>query len=254
MNTLEQLVSAEIFAPFLVFMRVGSAFVLLPGFGEAYVAMRYRLLLAAAISFAIAPVVEGGLPSLPPTPAELTMLLLTEIGIGLFLGMSARLVLAALQVAGSIIAMQVGLSSVLVFDPSSQQQGAITAAWLSGVAMTLMFVTDSHHLMLRALADSYGVFHAGDIPPVGDFSDAAARLVADCFTLGVKLSAPFLVFGLVFFLALGLIQRLMPQVQVFFVTQPLQIMSGFIILAVTLSVGMGVFLDNFEVALGRFIG
>ena len=120
MNTLEQLVSAEIFAPFLVFMRVGSAFVLLPGFGEAYVAMRYRLLLAAAISFAIAPVVEGGLPSLPPTPAELTMLLLTEIGIGLFLGMSARLVLAALQVAGSIIAMQVGLSSVLVFDPSSQ--------------------------------------------------------------------------------------------------------------------------------------
>ena len=120
--------------------------------------------------------------------------------------------------------------------------------------MTLMFVTDSHHLMLRALADSYGVFHAGDIPPVGDFSDAAARLVADCFTLGVKLSAPFLVFGLVFFLALGLIQRLMPQVQVFFVTQPLQIMSGFIILAVTLSVGMGVFLDNFEVALGRFIG
>ena len=254
MNTLEQLVSAEIFAPFLVFMRVGSAFVLLPGFGEAYVAMRYRLLLAAAISFAIAPVVEGGLPSLPPTPAELTMLLLTEIGIGLFLGMSARLVLAALQVAGSIIAMQVGLSSVLVFDPSSQQQGAITAAWLSGVAMTLMFVTDSHPLMLRALADSYGVFHAGDIPPVGDFSDAAARLVADCFTLGVKLSAPFLVFGLVFFLALGLIQRLMPQVQVFFVTQPLQIMSGFIILAVTLSVGMGVFLDNFEVALGRFIG
>jgi flagellar biosynthesis protein FliR len=250
---LDQLLAAELFTPFLVFMRIGSAFTMLPGFAEAYVAMRYRLLLAAAISFAVTPVVSSGLPQMPATVPELAILLLTEIGIGLFLGMAARLAISALQVAGSIVAMQIGLSSVLVFDPSSQQQGAITGAWLAGVAMTLIFVTDSHHLMLRALTDSYGVFHAGEIPPIGDFSEAMTRLVADSFTLGVKISAPFLVFGFVFFLALGLIQRLMPQIQVFFVTQPLQIMFGMLILALTLSVGMGAFLEDFQDTLGRFI-
>ena len=250
---LQNLLTAELFAPFLVFARIGSAFVMLPGFSEAYVAVRYRLLLAAALSLVLAPVVGPGLPRAPGTVPELAILLGGEIAVGLFLGIAARLVLAALQVAGQIIALQTGLASVLVFDPASQQQGALTAAWLTALALVLIFLTDSHHLMLRALADSYGLFLPGEIPAVGDMAEAMSRLVAASFALAVKLSAPFLVFGLVFFLALGLLQRLLPQVQVFFVALPLQIMAGMLILALTLAAGMAVFLDDFETALGRFV-
>ncbi len=118
--------------------------------------------------------------------------------------------------------------------------------------MTVMFASDAHHLMLRALVDSYGLFHPGQMPPIGDFSEAITRMMSASFALGVKLSAPFLVFGFVFFLALGLIQRLMQQVQVFFVAQPLQLMFGMLILAMTISVAMTVLFDDFEAALGRF--
>ncbi|MBI3709260.1 MAG: flagellar biosynthetic protein FliR [Proteobacteria bacterium] len=119
--------------------------------------------------------------------------------------------------------------------------------------MLLIFVTDTHHLMLRALVDSYQVFRPGAALPIGDFAEATTRVVAESFLLAVKISAPFIVMGLVGFVALGFLQRLMPQVQVFFVATPLQIAFGLLGLALTTAAVMTVFLDGFESVLGLFI-
>jgi flagellar biosynthetic protein FliR len=249
---LEQLLPAQIFSVFLVFARIGSAFAVLPGFSEAFIAMRFRLMLAGATSLVVAPVVAPGLPQAPDSPLALLILLGGEVIIGLFLGMTARLALAAVQTAGMIIGLQTSLSNAFAYDPTTAQQNAVVGAWLSTVALVLIFVTNMHHLMLRGLVESYSVFRPTELPPIGDLADIIVRLVSSSFLLGVQIATPFMAFGFIFFLALGLIARLMPQVQIFFVAMPLQIVIGFIALGSTVGVGMVIFLNRFESVLSTF--
>jgi flagellar biosynthetic protein FliR len=248
----EQVLPAQVFAVFLVFARVGSAFSVLPGFAEAFVAMRFRLLLAGITSVVVAPVVSSGLPPAPDSPAALLVVVGGEVLIGLFLGMTARLALAAIQTAGMIIGLQTSLSNAFAYDPTTAQQNAVIGSWLSMIALVLIFVTDLHHLMLRGLVESYALFRPGQAPPIGDLTELIARLVSSSFMLGIQIATPFMAFGFIFFLALGLIARLMPQVQIFFVAMPLQIIIGFIALGSTVGIGMMIFLNRFESVLSTF--
>jgi flagellar biosynthetic protein FliR len=251
--TLEQLLPAQLFSLFLVFVRMGATFAVLPGFAEAFVTMRFRLMLAGATCIIIAPVVGPALPEQPVSPLALFLLIAVETGIGLFIGFTARLTLASIQTAGMIIGLQTSLANAFAYDPATAQQGAVTSAWLGSIALVLVFVTDLHHLMLRAMVDSYVLFPPGATLPVGDFADSTARLVAASFQLGIRIAGPFLAFGFIFFLALGLLARLMPQVQVFFVAMPLQIMIGFIVLAIALTIGMTTFVAEFESVMSAFV-
>ena len=113
---LDQLLPANIFAAFLVFARLGSALMLLPGFGEVYVAPRLRLVLALGLTLLATPAVAATLPPLPGEPIGLLLLLGGEIAVGLFLGSVARILLAALEVAGSVVSVQLGLSAALSSD------------------------------------------------------------------------------------------------------------------------------------------
>jgi flagellar biosynthetic protein FliR len=245
-TTFEQWLAAEAFGAFLVFSRVGTAIALMPGFGEAYVSMRIRLLLALLITLVMAPMLKPLLPAIPATPVGLVVLLGQEITIGIFIGTVTRLTLNALQTAGAVIGMQTSLSAAYAFDPSTAQQGALLASFLGALAMVIIFVADFHHIMLRGVADSYTLFPPGDLMPIGDFAQVLVQLVSSSFLLGIRISAPFLVFGLVFFLGLGLLARLMPQMQVFFVSQPLQILLGLLILFGTLVATATAFFGGFE--------
>jgi flagellar biosynthetic protein FliR len=243
---LEQLLPAQVFAAFLVFARIGSAFAALPGFAEAFIAMRFRLLLAGMTSLIIAPIVAPGLPPAPESPMGLMLLVGGEAFVGLFLGLTARLAMAAVQTAGMIIGLQTSLANAFAYDPTTAQQNAVIGSWLSMIAIVLIFVTDLHHMMLRGVIDSYAIFQPGMALPLDDLTEVIVRLVSSSFLLGIKIATPFMAFGFIFFLALGLIARLMPQVQIFFVAMPLQIVIGFIALAATVGAGMTLFLSRFE--------
>ena len=110
----------------------------------------------------------------------------------------------------------------------------------------LIFFANLHYLMLMGVIDSYSLFVPGAAIPVGDFTEVGSHMLGQSFLLAMQISAPFLVVGFVFYLGLGLLARLMPQVQVFFIIMPLQIVLGFLILAATLSAGMMWFLGHFE--------
>lgn len=251
--TFEQWLSAEAFSAILVFARVGMVFMLMPGIGEVYVSSRIRLLLAATMVLLLVPVLRPGLPPEPATPVELLLLLGMEVGIGIFIGTATRMTLNALQVAGTIVGMQTSLSAAMAFDPSTAQQGALTASFLGAVALIVIFAGDFHHLMIRAIADSYILFPPGQTWPTSDFADAMVQLVSSSFSLGVRMAAPFVVFGIVFFLGLGLLARLMPQMQVFFVSQPAQILLGLILMAATLFATVSVYIGSFEDTMSMFI-
>jgi len=250
---LTELLPAQLFSYMLVFLRVGSAMMLLPGFGEPYVPPRLRLLLALTIAVIVAPILGNALPALPESASALALLLLGEILIGLFLGTVARMYMAALTTAGMVIAYMSSMANALTNDPSAAQQGSIAGTFLLIVAVMTIFSLNLHHAMLFAIIDSYELFVPGQAPPVADFADMISRVVGKTFLLSFQIAAPFIAVGLIFFLGLGLLGRLMPQMQVFFVAMPLQIAAGFVVMVLVLPAIMRVFIGAFQESLLPFV-
>src|SRR3954471_7478450 len=229
----------------LVFARVGAMVMLLPGFGESNIPVRVKLSIALLLTLIILPLHRAAYHIDMTSMTSLLVLMLHEIVIGVVLGATARVTLSALAVAGSVIAQQLGLGFVTAVDPTQGQQGLLIGNFLTILGLTLLFATDSHHLVIGALNESYRIFSPGEIFPSGDVASLATRAFATAFKIGLQLSAPFLVFGLVFNIGLGVLARLMPQMQVYFVGVPLSILVGFIIFALVIVTMMGAFLDYF---------
>jgi flagellar biosynthesis protein FliR len=229
----------------LAFARIGAMVMLLPGFGESNIPVRVKLGIALLLTLIILPLHRDAYHIDMNSMASLMVLMVYEIVIGIVLGATARVTLSALQVAGSVIAQQLGLGFVTAVDPTQGQQGLLIGNFLTILGMTLLFATDSHYLVISALNESYRIFAPGEILPAGDVAALATRAFAEAFKIGMQLSAPFLVFGLVFNIGLGVLARLMPQMQVYFVGVPLSIMIGFLIFALVITAMMGTYLDYF---------
>jgi flagellar biosynthetic protein FliR len=229
----------------LVFARVGAMVMLLPALGESNIPMRIKLAIALLLTLILLPLHQQAYHIDLQSQAALLIMMLHEIVIGIVLGATARVTLAALQVAGSVIAQQMGLGFVSSVDPTQGEQGLLIGNFLTMLGVTLLFATDSHYLVIAALSDSYRIFAPGDFVASGDVAALATRAFAAAFKLGLQLSAPFLVFGLVFNIGLGVLARLMPQMQVYFVGVPLSILAGFLIFALVLAAMMGTFLGYF---------
>jgi len=229
----------------LVFARVGAMVMLLPGFGESNIPVRVKLGIALLLTLIILPLHRAAYQVDLTSMSSLAVLMVHEIIIGIVLGATARVTLSALAVAGSVIAQQLGLGFVTAVDPTQGQQGLLIGNFLTILGMTLLFATDSHHLVIAALNESYRIFSPGELMPSGDVAALATRAFSAAFKIGMQLSAPFLVFGLVFNIGLGILARLMPAMQVYFVGVPLSIMVGFLIFALVLSGMMGTYLNYY---------
>jgi flagellar biosynthesis protein FliR len=227
----------------LVFARIGTMVMLLPGLGEQNISARLRLSIALILTGVLLPLHRADYHIDPGALGPAIVLLVEEIVIGAVLGLTARLTISALEVAGSVIAQQLGLGFVTSVDPTQGEQGVILGNFLTMLGITLFFATDMHHLIIAALNDSYTLFAPGEMPSTGDVAALVTKTVSGAFRIGIQLSAPFLVFGLLFNLGLGVLSRLMPQMQVFFVALPASIMFGLLFFILMLGSMMGLFLD-----------
>jgi flagellar biosynthetic protein FliR len=230
----------------LIFARIGTMVMLLPGLGEVSIPTRLRLVIALALTAVLFPLHRTAFQLDLRSFGPVMQMLVQELLIGAVLGLTARLAVSSLQVAGSIVAQQLGLGFVTAVDPTQGQQGVIVGNFLTLLGVTLLFATDLHHLVIAALHESYALFRPGEVPLMGDIAALTTRTIAAAFKIGVQLSAPFLIFGLLFNLALGVLSRLMPQMQVFFVGVPLSILIGFIVLLLVVGAMMGTFLGYLE--------
>lgn len=243
-------INHELFGIFLLFLRVGAALVLMPGFGEVYILSRSRLLLAIFLSIILAGPLGPSLPNLPTGGADLLLLIANEVILGLFIGTATRMMFAALHVAGSTIAAQSGLATASVFDPSQSTQGTLPGNFLTTTAMVLLFVTDGHHMLLRGIVGSYDHLKAGAILPIDDMAAFITDLVQKGFNLGVQIAAPLLLVGLLTNLAMGILNRLMPTFQVFFIALPLQLLLAFATLMLSFAGGLLVFFTFLDAEYG----
>lgn len=251
--TLAGMLTGELLAVLLVFARLGAAVMLLPGFGESHVNPRLRLWLGLSTSLLVAGALGDRLPPVPTEPAALAALLGREVLVGLAIGGAVRLALAALQVAGSIVALQSGLAAAAFFDPSEATQGTLPGALLSTTFLVLMFATDAHHWLLLRIVAAYAVLPPVPALPEGDLVAVVARLGNAAFGIALAVAAPVLVASFLGNLALGLLARLVPTLQVLFVALPLQLVLALSALALAFGAGLATalrFLDRTTLWLG----
>ena len=247
--------SGAVLVYLLVFARTGAMVMLLPPIGDAAVPARVRLILALAVAIALAPTVASTYPQTAPASiAALTVLIALEVTVGILIGTLARIITTTISIAGTMIAAQIGLSYAEELDPTSHgQQGAVIGNFLSMLAVVLIFASNLHHLAIGAVVGSYHLIPPGTALPTGDMAEMAIRIVSGAFLLGFQLAAPFMVFGFAVNISFGVLARMMPQLQVFFVAMPLNIMVGFVVLTLLIGSMMMMFLDFYSAQMGAFL-
>ncbi|WP_420478807.1 flagellar biosynthetic protein FliR [Brevundimonas sp. FT23028] len=246
--------SEQVWQGALIFARIGAVLLMLPGVGESYVPPRIRLSFALVVTLALWPVVAGGLPALPGTLGGMAGWVIREVVVGLMIGALLRAFLTALSTAGEIVSLQTTLSFAQTANPMQAQPGTTISAFLMLLGTTLIFATDTHHLFIAGLVGSYDLIAPARPLMTGDFATLAIRTIGDSFALGVQLSAPLLVFALIFNLASGLVGRVMPQFQIFFAAAPLSVILGLSIFAMSLGVLGTVFIDRYRALAQVFAG
>ena len=249
---LEQLIGGNVFLLLLVFTRVGAALMWLPGVGTAAIPANVRLVIALLASLALVAPLASILPPMPGSTSALAILLSGEALIGTLFGMIGRVMLAALQTAGTFIALFASIANAFVNDPVAEQQSSTVSGFLSLLGATLIVATDLHEVMLRALVGTYALFAPGAAPPAGDLADLFARQVSASFLLGFQLSTPFLISTLIYNVGLGVLGRLMPALHVFFFGLPAQIGLQLWLMTAVVAGMMLVFAERFRDAWGIF--
>jgi flagellar biosynthetic protein FliR len=218
------------FQAMLVFARLGAAVMLLPGLGEAEVPAPLRLGLGLALLALLLPVLLPGLPPPPSEGTEAARMVAVEVLVGLWLGGLARLAVLALAMAAQLVAILVGLSALLVADAEMGSGGTALSRAFGLLAAVLVLATGLYGIALSALVESYAALPAGDPFPAGLAAGTVAQAGADSLGLALRLAAPFVIGVVALNLALGLLARLAPGVQTFFVAVPGQILAGLALL------------------------
>jgi flagellar biosynthetic protein FliR len=220
------------FAFVLVMARIGAAMALLPGLGEAEPPAVLRVGLALGVTALLLPGIAPSIPSVPEAGAQAALMVAAEVITGLWIGWLARLLVLALPVAGQFVAYMLGLANVLQPDPELGGMATPIERLFAIAAPLAVLVTGLYALPLAALAGSYRLVPAGALLPAADTAETAVRAATATFALAVRLASPFLLVAIVWHVATGLLARLVPRLQVYFVVIPGQILGGIALLAV----------------------
>lgn len=248
-SDLQEFLNAEVYSFILTFVRLGAAFLLMPGLGDAFIPTRIRLLLALGMTLVLYPFVGPNLPDPEPEVLEIFTYISAEFVIGLFIGFSARVFQTALDMGGQFISLIAGLRGAELFSPSLGGQGSVIGGFLGVTGIALFMAANLHHLMILGILNSYEIFPFGEMPASGGLADVTSRFVTQSFMLGFQIAAPVIVVGLVIHMISGIIARIIPQIQAFILVLPLQILVSIITLAFITSTIFIFWLNQFESSL-----
>lgn len=236
----------QVFSASLVFVRLASIAMLIPGIGETYVPPRFRLSFAFAMTLMLLPLLMPLAPALPATSGALFGAIIKEALIGLMIGAILRMFMSSMSTAGELISLGTTLSFAQTANPGQAQPTAALGSFLTVLALVLIMATDLHHMFLAAIVKSFTLFPFHREVPIADAGSLAIQTLSRSFALGFQLSAPVLVFSLIVNIAAGLVGRVMPQFQIFFVVAPIQVLGGLSIFALSLGVIGTVWIDAYR--------
>ncbi|MDB5426038.1 MAG: Flagellar biosynthetic protein FliR [Phenylobacterium sp.] len=242
----------QVFVAGLVFARLGAIVMLIPGIGETFIPVRIRLSLALLLALVMLPVVGGGVPPIPTDVSGVAVAIIKETAIGLMIGGILRFFMSSLAAAGEIVSIQTTLAFAQTANPMQAAPSTTLGTFLGLMGLLLIMTTNLHHLFLSAIVRSYTIFPFSRAVPLADANALAIQTVSKSFALGLQLAAPVVALSLIFNVATGLVGRVMPQFQIFFVATPLMVLLGLSVFALSLgTIGM-VWVDRYRDLIGLF--
>ena len=251
---LSEVLPAEAFGFLLVTIRLAAIVMIMPVLGDMSVPRRVRVVFAFVLSLIVYSNIRSLVPPMPDSVIGLVVLMIRELLVGVIMGLATRILMSATHTAGTIISFQTGLGAAQSFDPSMGSQNALVAAVMTYIAVTMIVVTDLHHLMIMGMANSYYKFPIGEALEFADFATLITDMVSASFLLGFHLAAPFIVYAMIFNLGLGLVSRMVQGFQVFFIGMPMNIYMGFALFMILIGSMMQLFLEQFRDLLLGFLG
>ncbi|MCF8031216.1 MAG: flagellar biosynthetic protein FliR [Desulfohalobiaceae bacterium] len=225
----------------------------MPVFSGSQSPVKVRAGLAFMLAVLIFPVVRTHVPQGTLEPIGLMLLMVQETLFGVLLGFIARLILIAIQFGGTVIGYQMGFAQANILDPQSQQQVPLMGQFLNVVAILVFLAVDGHHIFLQALVRSYEVLPPGGLDFSGRTMPYVMELTGDMFVLGLKLVAPVMVVLVLTMFALGIMSRLMPQLNVLMLSFPLKIGLGIFLIGVGMNVIVAILGQEFQDLTQRFL-
>ncbi len=241
---------ATLAAYFAVFVRVGAIMALLPGFGEQFIPARIRLAVTLGLTTICAPAIVPDIAAVDMSPGTLLRLASAEAGIGLLIGVSIRLLVMAMQLAGSIAAQSTALVQMAGVGVTPDPMPAI-GNLLTIAALALALVLDLHIKVVWAIIGSYETLPAGLFPSAEDVTQWGVAKASSTFALAFSLAAPFVVASLVYNVALGAINRAMPQLMVAFIGAPAITGGSLVLLLITSPVILSFWSDMLDQTLAN---
>jgi len=241
------LITPETFQRFLVCLaRIGALIGSMPVLSGGQTPMRLKAGLAVVFALVVFPVVSPTLPRLSFEPFSLGILLAKEVMLGVMVGFVARLVFTAVEFGGTAIGYQMGFAAANVFDPQNQRQISLISQFQNVFAILIFLAVDGHHLLLRAVVESFRLLPPGTENLGGEAIPYLMELTGHMFVLGVKLSAPILAVLLISSLAMGIMGRVFPQLNVFVLSYPVNIGVAFLVMGLTLNMVAMILAREFE--------
>lgn len=242
----------QVFAAGMIFARMGAIVMLIPGIGETFVPARIRLSLALLLALVLYPIIGPSVPAVPTDPGDLAFAIIKETAIGLMFGAILRLFMSSLAATGEFVSILTTLGFAQTANPTQAAPSTTLGTFLGLLGIVLIMATNMHHLFLSAIVRSYTVFPFSRPIPLGDANVLAIQTVSKSFALGLQLAAPVVALSLVFNIATGLVGRVMPQFQIYFVSSPLMVILGLSVFALSLGIIGMVWLDHYRDLIALF--
>ncbi|MET4799874.1 flagellar biosynthesis protein FliR [Bradyrhizobium sp. LB11.1] len=222
----------DVLVTFIVFCRIGSCLMLVPGYSSTNIPPQIRLFVALVTTFALSPILVSVLKPLVDDAPPLTLALLigTELLVGSVIGLGGRVFFLALQTMSTVMASAIGLSNIPGVPIGDNDPTPASVPLIMAAVTTLFFLTDQHWQVLRGLMNSYDVWHPGEkLSGEMALNQLASRLT-DAFVLTLRITSPFIVYSVVVNFSVGLINKLTPSIAVYFVSVPFVLVGGLLLL------------------------
>lgn len=224
-----------IFKFFIILARIGFSINFLPCTGERYFFTRIKLIFSIFISIAMYPILSKTIPNTSDNMSHFIRYIILESCFGFLIAIVSKIYFVALDLVGQIIAMQSGLSAATFFDANQQEQTQIFSSMFHLMGVMAIFASDAHYILINGIIESYDKFPIGQTPIFDDIASLVTQIFNDSMSVAFKISAPFLVVNIASQAGAGILARLMPNLQVFFIITPLQIVLTFGILMITIN-------------------
>ncbi len=237
---------------FLILIRVSVILAMLPFFSARIFPTLTKVGLALIITVILFPVIDNRMVEFPDNLVGMAQLVITELIIGMILGLTVQLFFEGVRLMGQLVGFQTGFAITNILDPQTGAQVSIIANTAYLVAMTIFLILNGHHILLSSMRESFEIINVGSLSLNKQILQEIIHLSGDMFVIAIKIGSPAIAALLLTSVAFGIVTKMIPQMNIMIVGFPVKIVGGLTFFGISLNVLLG-FMESYLGGLGPLL-